>query len=849
MKRPLVGIAVVFCCGIALGDWTRLPAAWLCLVFAVAVAAAISSRFHRSAGGFFFALIFCSGLLAHGLAVSYPQPNHLLRLVGDTPQNIAVRAVITEEPVRRVFRAARSEKERDHFMASVEAANTGDGWHTAAGDVVVWLDDPGDGQLRYGDRIEFSALVRHPPPQANPGLFDYPAYLARRGVFHEARIHDAGAVTVLGHRKSPLMDWGMWLQRRFLTSTARGLDTARAGDEEAIVGLLRAMLVGFRPGLTNELAEPFMQTGTLHVFAVSGLHVAVIAGILVGLLRFCRVPRLATAAIALPLLLIYTIATGAPASAARSFLMAAIVIIGWSLPRPTDMLNSIAAAALVVLLRDPMQLFDVGFQLSFAVVIAIALLVPGPGFLTRVLYRRTQPDAATCRLPAWCPGALADVMIRDPYLPAEILPRWQRGLHGVAAVVAASFAVSVAACLGSIPLIAHYFHLFTTINFLSNLIIVPLSSLAITVGFASFLADLVSPALSALLNNANYLFMKLMVAASRLFAAIPGAFVYIKTPPLWLTAGFYLVGALFLCRTLWQRARRLRWGAVMAGSVLAVGLAARNSDQTVILTALNVGNGSAVFLDLPGERHDTLVDCGSARMAEAISKPFLRAQGCDRIETLLLTHPDASHVAGVGVIRDAFRPRRIYDNGNTRWTRTAEGCVPPYAALRLVAGASVPLAEGVELRVLHPPAGKLPARGDDAALVLQLRAGIHRVLLMSDTSEAVERRLLAERTDVRSDVLIRGMPSRGDCCTDEFLDAAAARWVVITSGIYPPEQRPTAALLERVHQHGARLLRTDEDGAVTVRLTPDEMAVKNFSPRSQAMLGSARREQTNAANF
>jgi competence protein ComEC len=399
-------------------------------------------------------------------------------------------------------------------------------------------------------------------------------------------------------------------------------------------------------------------------------------------------------------------------------------------------------------------------------------------------------------------------------------------------VLAASFSVSAAACLGSIPLIAHYFHLFTTINFISNLVIVPLSSLAITVGFASFLADLIWPPLASLLNNANYLFMELMLAASRVFAAVPGAFVYIKTPPLWLTAGFYVIGGLFLCKTIWRSARRLRWGAVLAGSALAVGLAARNGEQAITVTALAVGNGGATFLDLAGEKHDTLVDCGSARVADIITKPFLRVQGCDHIETLLLTHADASHVAGVGVILDAFRPRRIYDNGNTRWTRTAAGSVPPFRSLRLVAGASLALAEGVEMRILHPPTGRLPARGDDAALVLQLRIGMHRILLMSDATADVERRLVSERADVRSDVLIRGMPSREDCCTDGFLDAVAAEWVVIQCGDYPPEERPAPPMLERIRGHGAQPFRTDEDGAITFRLKPDEIIVETFSPRA-----------------
>ncbi|MCX7827220.1 MAG: ComEC family competence protein, partial [Verrucomicrobiae bacterium] len=388
MKRPLVGVAIAFCAGIALGEWTGVSwmARWLVFMTAWGLAAALAR--HRLGDVATYAAGLTGGLLAHGLANRHPQPHHLLRLIGDRAQNVTARAMITQEPVRTFWRRPRGEVEREFFFARVEAVDRGEGWERAAGDVVVWLDQPPrDDQLRYGDRIEFDALLRRPMPPTNPGVFDYRLHLERHGLFHEARIHDAADVRLLGHEGGRVMEWGMWLQRRFLESAGRGLERALAGDEPVMVGLLRAMLVGFRPGLTNELAEPFMRTGTLHVFAVSGLHVAVIAGILVGVLRFLRVPRRATALVALPLLLLYTIATGAPASAVRSFLMASVVILGWSLLRPTDLLNSIAAAAIAVLVWRPMQLFDAGFQLSFMVVICLALFVPGPGFLMRILYR------------------------------------------------------------------------------------------------------------------------------------------------------------------------------------------------------------------------------------------------------------------------------------------------------------------------------------------------------------------------------------------------------------------------------------------------------------------------------
>jgi len=843
MKRPLVGIAVVFCVGMTFGEWVSLPLAASWILFSIALAAS-AFLFHRQMGlVVFYTMVLFGGLLAHRLANTYPQPNHLLRLLGDRPQNVVVRAMITAEPVRKVCQRTRGQQERDFFLVRVNALDRGNGWEMATGDAVVWLDQPpGDDQLRYGDRIEFRGLLQRPAAPANPGLFDYRAYLARRGVFYEARIHSAAAVSVLGHEASWWMECGMWMQRRFLASTARGLETSKVGDEPVIVGLLRAMLVGFRPGLTAELSEPFMRTGTLHVFAVSGLHVAVIAGILVGLLRFCRVGRLGCALIALPLLLFYTIATGAPASGVRSFLMAAVVIIGWSLPRPTDLLNSLAASAVIILICDPMQMFEAGFQLSYAAVLALVLLVPGPGFLIRALYRPTDNSPLSATAMSHFPGRVADLFVCDPYLPRTLLPRWRKTWYAVVRIVSASFAVSVAACIGTMPLIAHYFHLFTAVNFLSNLVIVPLSTLTITIGFASFLLDLLWQPLAAVLNNANYFLMELMLGVSHWFERLPLAFVYVKTPSLWLSAAFYGALGLFLWAGVSKLAHRFAGFGAAALCALAIGLAARNGEPTVTLTVLSVGDGAAALLDLPGEKHDTLIDCGPAKSANFILKPFLRAQGCDSIETLILTHADANHAGAVGVVLEGFRPRRIYDNGQSLWTRVADGPLPGFRASRLIEPATVPLGENAELRLLYPHGGPLAVLSDNAALVMQLRCGLHRVLLASDIGTTVERELLAAKVDLRSDVLIKGLHSREDSCTDRFLDAVAPQWVIISCGVAASRSSLLPAMLDRVETHGAQVLRTDLRGAVTVRMSPDDLEVKSFSSAPASVLSSPKRE-------
>ncbi|MFA7006843.1 MAG: ComEC/Rec2 family competence protein, partial [Verrucomicrobiia bacterium] len=246
MKRPLVGIVVVFCLGVTLGEWMSLPLVASWFLFSMALVASAFFLRHRAGLVVVFAMILLGGLLAHRLANSYPQPGHLLRLLGDRPQNVVARGTITVEPVRSVCRRTRGEQERDFFTVRVSTLDCGNGWQAATGDVVVWLSQPpDDDRLRYGDVIEFRGLLSWPVAPANPGHFNYCAYLARRGVFYEARIHSATAVTVLSHNTSWWMECGMWMQRRFLDSAARGLEAAHIGDEPVVVGLLRAMLVGY----------------------------------------------------------------------------------------------------------------------------------------------------------------------------------------------------------------------------------------------------------------------------------------------------------------------------------------------------------------------------------------------------------------------------------------------------------------------------------------------------------------------------------------------------------------------------------------------------------------------------
>ena len=229
------------------------------------------------------------------------------------------------------------------------------------------------------------------------------------------------------------------LTDRFLTWSKHTLALGLPVEDEPL-RLLWAMTLGWRTAFTGDISEPFLRAGTMHLFAIDGLRIALISGMLVALLRVLQVSRAWCGIVAIPLIWFYTAATGWESSAIRASVMMTIVIGGWALKRPGDLINSLAAAAFIILLWEPRQLFEASFQLSFFVVLVIALMLPPLNKISDRLLRH------------------------DPLLPDELLPRWRRALTATLRMLSRYFALSFAAWAGSIPLSALYFHLFSPVS-------------------------------------------------------------------------------------------------------------------------------------------------------------------------------------------------------------------------------------------------------------------------------------------------------------------------------------------------------------------------------------------------
>ncbi|HQL78895.1 MAG TPA: ComEC/Rec2 family competence protein [Verrucomicrobiota bacterium] len=784
MRRPLVWLTLVYAGGLVLAELFQPP---LALLFSISLGLAVAALSLAAARPWLiWPLVLFTGWTNLANRTTPLSPHDLRLTIGPSAKLATIRGTLCETPGHRTY--VRNEEETVRSIAQVHVKHLqcrGGSWQPASGEVLVITPALLPGEIFAGRAVEIAGVLAPPPEPVAEGLFDYRAHLRRQGVYYLLNTSGTNDWRLLDAKRArPLAD-------RFLawarTTLARGLP-----EEDEALRLIWAMSLGWKPALTNETYEPFMRSGTMHIFAISGLHVALIAGILAGLLRMLQVSRTWCGWAVVPLIWFYTVATGWQPSAIRATVMMSIIIGGWALKRPSDLLNSLAAAAFVILLWDPRQMFGASFQLSFLVVLSIGLLVP-------------PLDTARDRL-----------FQTDPLLPTDLLPGWRRWLATPLRVATSSTAVSLAAWLGSLPLTAYYFHLFSPVTVLANILIVPFSSLALAASLGSVICGAWLPWVTEWFNYSGWFWMRCMVKLSELATLFPGGYCYVRGPSGLEIAAYYLllIGSL---SGIFLAARQRRWlltGAVsLAGFCGCQWLAAR---PPASLTVIPVNGGMATYFRDLGKSSEWLMDCGATNSVEFIAKPFLRARGVNYLPALILTHGDLRHIGGAGLIAEMFRARQILVSPLRFRSPMYRQLIQEFERrpqwLRRISS-------GDRLgpwMVLHPSADDRFGQADDGALVLSGRFYSTRVLLLSDLGRVGQDALLERTPDLRADIVVTGLPSQNEALSDALLEAIQPRLIVVADSEFPAAERAGAKLIERLAHRKTPVVYTRSAGAATI---------------------------------
>ncbi|MCK5426187.1 MAG: DNA internalization-related competence protein ComEC/Rec2 [Thermodesulfovibrionia bacterium] len=661
----------------------------------------------------------------------------------------------------------------------------------------------------YGDRIRALTRLREPHLVRNPGVYSYD--------FKKDGIVALGYIKQMQFVGSERGVFPWIHNKRQVLGTI--IDNSLSIENAS---LHKAIIPGLKRGITQDMRDAFSATGLAHLLSISGTHFGLLAFIIFKLIKMAVkslpirlltkmtlyiTPTQIAVIFTLPVLVMYALISGASTPTIRSLIMVFIYMLALFLGRKDQWLNSLSIAALIILLWQPEALFELSFQLSFIAVLSIGYV------LERQSEHRTQdpvPDGT------------------------EQSTHYKKPLKTVYEKIKTGFLITSAAVLGTAPFVALYFKQFPFISPLTNLIVTPLVCFIILplgffTCFSALLLNLSILPFNRLTETVTYLTLKLI----KIFSQIPYANFHIHNPS-FLIIVLYFIALIFVVKS------RLKWRFLPLTLVVCFYVVSPylSLNKNMELTFLDVGQGESSVVKLPDNKV-MLIDGGAIEpdMGRSVIAPFLWAQGIRDIDYLVVSHPHPDHYGGLIYIVNNFHVKEIWLNG--RRTDDAEHFFQTIKEKkiqqRVLKRGDLIQAAGYEVYVFHPydefyagsSRGQFSNENSDS-LVFKIQTGDVSVLFTGDIEAEAEENIVHLGKWLKSDILKGPHHGGRTSSSGEFIKMVNPETAVISAGRDNPFNHPHEETVQRYHNAGIRLFRTDRDGAVSITSEKNSYSVKTY---------------------
>ncbi len=802
-RTPLVWAAVFAALGILLDQLLPLSLSWLLAATVITLAAGMICSSKRTVLSTGLILVGVAALFAswHHVRWNTYRANDIGLLATDQPQPVCVRGTVISHVSHVVVRPSGLSTipggDETWFRMEPEQVRVVTGWRPVSGNCRVILKT-NSGQLSPGDRVQVVGKLQRPFDRSNPGgRSRFERACAERELCRLIANHSE---CIMIRRAAEPWNPRWWMAKYRMCATQQLFDYLGRERGE----LAAALLLGTREYLDPERVDSFFLTGTIHLLAISGLHVGILAWGLFQLVRLSFIPRTWALVGIMVLTVGYAGLTGGRAPVTRATILVLLVCGQLILYRRAVSFNGLAAAALVVLAWNPTQLTQVGAQLSF---VAVAALIWAQ--------------------PYWRPSIPTDPIER---LKQQHLTRFELVRQSIGTKLKTVACVSAVVWIATLPLVMYRFHLVTPSALILNLFLWLPIAVALFLGFGVLaFAGWLSP-LARICALGCSKCLGALEDVVQFGCSLEGSHFWTAGPSWIVVCVFY--GLVALGIALPPVRRRLAWWAPAAALMVGLSTYANSNVSTtdqLRCSFLSLRCGTAVVLQLP-DGGVWLYDAGSLgsphSAVQEISS-FLWSRRITRLDGLIISHADADHYNAVPGLLQRFAikaicisPGMMNDIENLP-VELQLALRSSKTNLRVIeAGTQITASDSVEFHVLHPRADSLHCDDNANSLVVLVSLAGHRILLPGDLERDGMRQLLAQPS-VNCDVALAPHHGSRYGLPDEFCAWCDPEWVVISGGqIYRAGE-----IVSRYDRANASVLHTAVVGLVEAVISGDSLRV------------------------
>jgi competence protein ComEC len=773
---PLLFCAAGMMAGIVIQNNLPIPVwIWLLVAFCTAISAALlvvrQSWLVREANRSYIipylALVCFACVGAIRLAnLNQPKPNDIRNFVGDEQMLATVRGIIETEPYieKRNWQFAKfkySDPASSFYLRVIEAEMV-TGWTKIAGLVRVRVNEPVM-DLKAGDNIQIYCWLDRFKNATNPGEFNIKKYIARKGVFVGASVESREAIELLEGGST-----GLFVKTKAgLRKIAMEALLGGPHPEDESEKLLLALILGHRAEIDAETLEAFRQTGLLHFICLSGMNFAMVIGFVWWVCKTAGLMKPARAIVCMLSAILFLLVVPENAPAFRAAVMCFAFCGAFIFRRKSNPFNSLALAAIVLLLIRPTGLFEADWQLSFVSVLGIMALWPR---FYPILREKTIDHP-------W----FTDFMKARPFLPRILANPWPYSI----------FSTSFTAWLSIAGIMLYHFYTIQWLTSIWTVLVSPLIGVVSILGYLKLIVALFSPSVGAILGVIVNVLADLLIYIVKLIADLNISEILVGKTNTWAIILYYaLIMYIFFFHLRQRMTKKAVYTTAIAVLVVMVALPKwqRTHRDHLSVTVLDVGHGQAVLAELPG-KINMLFDAGSLSRDDVGTRvvlPFLRYSGIGKIDAVVISHGDIDHINGIPEVTGDFRVKYVYASKasfedkrqTTEFLR--DDLLQKAIAMREIN--DFPLEFGpTRISVLWPDitiSENNMVSDNDKSIVTLIEYAGRRVLICSDIEKFAQEEILRLYPDLKADVLIA--PHHGSTRTVErnFLDKTGPNAVI-----------------------------------------------------------------------